>query len=296
MGSWLSFPDGPIEVRILDTDAGEASVVSNTVECVVDLLRRHSPHCTVITGAGISAHQLPTFRSNDNSGLWEAFTPANGAVTRAGFYSKPKQTWLLLANIRHLQITGRLHPSLAHHVVHHLLRQHFVSHVITQNIDSLHSFRGDLDSVTELHGAVHDYGICEQCRRHTQIDVVEIIHNQTCPICETCGAVLKPPVAFFGDLIETEKRDRAAEVLCDSSLVITIGTHMAVDPVLSMVTTAKQNNSVIVQINLTATAANRFVDVALQGKADDILGAIGRQLMPQIDWDGLKLDEWDSAC
>jgi NAD-dependent SIR2 family protein deacetylase len=167
-----------------------------------------------------------------------------------------------------------------------------MSHIITQNIDGLHSFRGDLDSVTELHGAVRDYGICEQCKRRTQIDVVEIIHNRTCPLCGACGAVLKPPVAFFGDVIEPEKRDRAVEVLRNSSLVITIGTHMAVDPVLSMVTTAKQNNSVIVQINLTPTAANRLVDVALQGKADDILGAIGRQLMPDIDWDGLKLDEW----
>jgi NAD-dependent deacetylase len=296
MGSWFSFPDGPIDVQILDTDAGEAPVVSNTVECVVDLLRKHSPNCVVITGAGVSAHQLPTFRSNDNTGLWETFTPANAAVSRSGFYSSPKQTWLLLATIRHLQITGSLHPSLAHHVVHHLLRRRFVSHIITQNIDSLHSFRGDLDSVTELHGAVRDYGICEQCKRRTQIDVVEIIHNRTCPLCGACGAVLKPPVAFFGDVIEPEKRDRAAEVLRNSSLVITIGTHMAVDPVLSMVTTAKQNNSVIVQINLTPTAANRLVDVALQGKADDILRAIGRQLMPDIDWDGLKLDEWDRRC
>jgi NAD-dependent SIR2 family protein deacetylase len=30
----------------------------------------------VITGAGISAHQLPTFRSNNNSGLWEVFKPS----------------------------------------------------------------------------------------------------------------------------------------------------------------------------------------------------------------------------
>jgi NAD-dependent SIR2 family protein deacetylase len=71
---------------------------------------------------------------------------------------------------------------------------------------------------------------------------------------------------------------------------------MAVDPVLSMVTTAKQNNSVIVQINLTPTAANRLVDVALQAKADDILGAIGRRLIPDVDRDGLKLDEWDKTC
>jgi NAD-dependent deacetylase len=247
----------------------------------------------VITEAGISAHQLPAFRSDNNGGLWEAFKPS--AVDRWTFSTNPRESWKLIANIRDMQMRGNLTPSLAHHVVHYLIVRNFISHVITQNVDGLHCFTSDVSKIIELHGAIRDYGICERCHIRTAVDSVEILRLQNCPLCGRCGGPLKPPVVLFGDVIDPAKRAAANAALRNASLVILIGTHLTVDPVLSMVSHAKQNGSIVVEINLTPTPGTQFVDVALHGRADDIMSAIAKMLMPDVDWDGLKLDDWQMA-
>jgi NAD-dependent deacetylase len=293
MGSWFSFASiNADDVRILDTDAGDPPNVENTAEGAAALIQQHAGETLVITGAGISSHQLPTFRSNNNSGLWEAFKPA---CDRWTFYDNPHDSWKLIATLRDMQLRGNLTPSLAHHVIHHLLCRTFVSHVITQNIDGLHGFASDVNKVIELHGGVRDYGVCERCHRRTPVDCVELLRLKNCPLCSRCASPLKPPVTLFGDVIDPGKRAAARVALQRASLVILIGTHLTVDPVLSMVSRAKENGAVIVEINLTPTSGSRFVDVSLRGKADDAMKAIATVLMPDVDWEGLRLEEWERA-
>ena len=59
------------DVKLKEEDAGYKPVFENTIECAVNVIRSHVPRVTIITGAGISSHSLPTFRSNNGSALWD---------------------------------------------------------------------------------------------------------------------------------------------------------------------------------------------------------------------------------
>jgi NAD-dependent deacetylase len=280
-------------MEIGDSDLGVRPSVSNTLACVISLIVRSAGRTTVITGAGISSHQLPTFRSNNNSGLWEAMSAP--LFDLRNFSKNPGPPWKLIANIRNLQVTGMLYPSLAHHVLHLLLRRNFISHIITQNIDGLHNFASDVGRIVELHGAVSRYGVCTECSRSFDVDHLEILRTCEAPRCPGCASVLKPPVAFFGDAIAVSKRTAATAALAECELLILIGTHCTVDPVLSFAVTCKREGAVVVEINISPTTASSFVDVSLRGKADALLLEIGQELMPDIHWGTLKLDDWEPA-
>jgi NAD-dependent deacetylase len=89
-------------------------------------------------------------------------------------------------------------------------------------------------------------------------------------------------VAFFGDEIAISKRTAATAALAACELLILIGTHCTVDPVLSFALNCKREGVVVVEINLSPTTASSFVDISLRGKADALLLEIGQELMPDI--------------
>ncbi|OHT00122.1 NAD-dependent protein deacylase [Tritrichomonas foetus] len=291
MGSFISAES--IELNINDSEIGYRTEVSNTVSCLIDLIRRFKGNVTVITGAGISSHQLPTFRSNDKTGLWEAFSPP--ILDKSNFYSNPTPCWRLLANLRNLQVNKTLHPSLTHHVLHYLLQKGFVNAIITQNIDSLHSFKNDEKKVIELHGVVSDQAECETCQKKMVFDNLKILQTNECPRCPKCNAVLKPGVAFFGDAIDENQRLKALESLRLTNVVLLVGTHCTVDPVLSFATEAKRNGAIIVEINKTRTSASSFVDVSLIDEADNVFREVGQALIPDVDFATLDVEKWDTT-
>jgi NAD-dependent deacetylase len=96
-------------------------------------------------------------------------------------------------------------------------------------------------------------------------------------------------VAFFGDRIDFGKRRAAMEALKRAELVVLVGTHCTVDPVLSLATEAKAKGCTIVEINLTPTPVTGFADVSVRGTADEIFAAIGKAMVPDVEWEKLRL-------
>jgi NAD-dependent deacetylase len=267
-------------VEFRATDAGYRLPCTNTISCVVDLIHLYSGHVTIITGAGISSHALPTFRSNNHSGLWDVLDEP--ILAKEHFATDPLPSWRLASNVRSLQIRGALNPSAAHQIIHEMVKRNFTRCVITQNVDSLHTFPGDEDVVVELHGCVTDYGLCEACRAMRPVDHLKFLEDRIVPKCEVCGGVLKPPVAFFQDSIPREVRAAAERGMQTADLVILVGTHCAVDPVMSMVADAKRRGVVLVEINPEITHASPFVDVAIRDTADNAFKEIAALLMPEL--------------
>jgi NAD-dependent deacetylase len=268
------------EVDFRPSDAGYRVPCSDTIECVVDLIRTYSGHITFVTGAGISSHALPTFRSNNHTGLWDVLDQP--ILAKENFSTDPLPAWKLASNVRALQLRGVLQPSLAHRVVHEIVKRKLARCVITQNVDGLHSFPGDETCVVELHGSVTDNGICEQCGTTMPVDHLKFLEELSVPKCPTCGGVLKPPVAFFQDAIPREVREAADRAMQAADLVFLVGTHCAVDPVMSMVADAKRRGVVLVEINPQTTHATAFVDVAIRQTADDAFREIALLLMPEL--------------
>jgi NAD-dependent deacetylase len=177
-------------------------------------------------------------------------------------------------------------------VIHELVKTKFVSGIITQNIDGLHCFRGDKEKVVEIHGCVDEMGLCENCNVKEKVDYLSIMQTGNTPACSKCGTVLKPSVALCGDRIDENRRDEAKAAMLKCDLLILVGTHCTVDPILSIASEARKTGCIVAEINPVATSASEFMDLSIQGRADDVFRAIGKELVPNVSWDLVRLDNW----
>ena len=182
-------------------------------------------------------------------------------------------------------MNGTLKPSVTHYVLHYLLKDGFISSILTQNVDGLHNIDGDAERVIELHGAVSDYGLCETCHALRKVDHMQVLQDGVCPKCGVCGAILKPPVAFFEDMIPSPLRLKAKGYIDNCDVLLLVGTHCAVNPVLSYAQTAKLNGAVLVEINKTPTEATKFVDISLRSTSDDVFKEIGKEMFSGVDFE-----------
>ena len=57
------------------------------------------------------------------------------------------------------------------------------------------------------------------------------LYNRKRATCEACGAVLKPGVVFFDELLPPEALDRAFEFAREAALLLVVGTSLEVWPV-----------------------------------------------------------------
>ena len=267
------------EIQIKETDIGMKREFSGTLSESYDLVIQNRGRVVMITGAGISSKSLPTFRSRDHSGLWDVLSAP--ILSKSQFYQNPLPSWRIAANVRNLQIRKVLEPSLAHKVIHQLVIDGYVSTILTQNCDSLHTFHDAFDSkIVELHGSIGDFGDCETCHAKKPVDTLMILEKDESPRCPTCNSVLKPPVAFFEEKIPRSIREAAYSAMSNCDILVLVGTYCAVDPVLSLAEAAKRNGTILVEINPETTQGTAFMDISLRGTADSIFEELATMLYP----------------
>ncbi len=100
--------------------------------------------------------------------------------------------------------------------------------VITQNVDRLHAAAGSRD-VIEVHGSIGS-AVCLSCG-HGEEDVRPLL---PLPRCAHCGAVLKPGVVMFGELLPVDAIDRAQALAESAELLLVVGTSLEVWPVAGL--------------------------------------------------------------
>src|SRR4029453_7654693 len=89
-----------------------------------------------------------------------------------------------------------------------LERRRLLQAVVTQNIDLLHTRAGSLD-VVEVHGSIRSSS-CPRCGRVESLeDVLGQLEKRIAPLCPACGAILKPDVVLFGELLPADVIERA---------------------------------------------------------------------------------------
>jgi NAD-dependent deacetylase len=200
-----------------------------------------SERVAALTGAGISAESgVPTFRGED--GLWQGFRATDLATPQA-FARDPKLVWNFY-NWRR-ELLAPLQPNPAHKALIHLEEKIPQFSLITQNIDDLHHRAGSKNLV-ELHGNIWMVR-CTQCH------------------------VVRPHVVWFGEQLDPTILDKAVAAIrsCDTMLVI--GTSALVQPAASLAIVAKEQGARVVEINLEPTPYSHKLDIALRGKAGEIL-------------------------
>jgi NAD-dependent protein deacetylase/lipoamidase len=232
------------------------------------LLQERQP-CVVLTGAGISTESgIPDFRSA--TGIWATVDPTEVATIDA-FARDPERVWRWYGP----RITSLLEaePNAGHRALAELERLGLVQAVITQNIDTLHSRAGSSE-VVEVHGSIRR-AVCLRCAATAPVDgVLEQLAVRDTPLCRACGAVLKPDVVLFGELLPAEPMARAERLAEQAGLLLVVGTTLEVWPVGALPERTKLRGGAVAIVNRGPTAFDGDADLRIEGGAGDTLAAV----------------------
>jgi NAD-dependent deacetylase len=241
---------------------------------LADIIRGSQP-CVVLTGAGVSTESgVPDFRSP--TGIWAEFDPLEYA-TLGAFRDDPRKVWRFYAP--RFDMLASAEPNRAHLALAELERAGLVRAIVTQNIDMLHERAGSQD-VIEVHGSIRTSS-CPSCgARHPLAEVVPLIEaGDGAPECPSCGAVLKPDVVFFDELLPPGAMERATELAGEARLLLVIGSGLEVYPVAGLPQITLDAGGKVAVVNQTPTWVDDRAALVLRDRAGDVLeataGALG---------------------
>lgn len=229
-------------------------------EVTARLAAAHS--VAVLTGAGISADSgVPTFRGAD--GLWRNFR-AEDLATPEAFERDPRLVWEWYNWRRELIATKK--PNPAHDTVAAMERRFSRFWLITQNVDGLHRDAGST-KLSEIHGNIWKV----RCTACSLVEDNRQVPIPLLPACAACGKLVRPHIVWFGESLAQEDIARSYEALESCDVLLIIGTSGIVYPAASFAPVAKSVGAFVVEVNPDTTPNSGVVDVALQGRAKDII-------------------------
>jgi len=181
------------------------------------------------TGAGVSTLSgIPDFRGP--RGLYRTLD-ADRLFDADAFRADPAAFYAAARDF--IYGMGEREPSVVHRVLARLEDAGNLAGVATQNIDMLHQRAGSR-TVVELHGSPA-WHACPDCPGGAPFAAVApVVRAGGVPRCDRCGAVLKPGITFFGDLLPAGALERAAALAAGADLLLVLGSSLLVQPAASL--------------------------------------------------------------
>jgi NAD-dependent deacetylase len=247
--------------------------VDPDIDRLADLVRARQP-CVVLTGAGISTESgIPDFRSP--TGIWAQYDPMEYATISA-FRRDPFKVWEFYA--ARFEVLTRAEPNDGHRALAELEERGLVRAVVTQNIDTLHERAGSRE-VVEVHGSIRE-AECLACGERVSLDrVVDLLADRSAPPCPRCGAILKPGVVMFGELLPVTEIDRAFELADEAALLLVVGSTLEVHPVAGLPDMTLAAGGEVAIVNRGPTPYDRIASVKLDAGAGETLAALAAALL-----------------
>jgi NAD-dependent deacetylase len=244
-----------------------------SAERLAELIVSSGP-VAVLTGAGISVPSgIPDFRT-PVTGLWANVDPMEVAHISV-WRRDPERFWSFYGQ-RFAILDGK-EPNGAHLAVAELQRRGLVSGVITQNIDGLHAAAGS-DPI-EVHGSIRTAS-CLECG--ASYSLAETRARGDVPRCD-CGAVLKPDVVLFGEMLPERAMLRASLLAMNAGLMLAIGSSLEVWPVAGLPEETLNAGGRLAIVTMGETPYDEVADVKLSGDVVaeleavvDLLGGVDR--------------------
>jgi NAD-dependent deacetylase len=244
-----------------------------SVERLATLIVDSQP-CVVLTGAGVSTESgIPDFRSR--TGIWRQYDPMEYATIDA-FRRDPAKVWDFYS--KRLGILAEAKPNAAHLALAELERRGLVEAVVTQNVDRLHQAAGS-ERVVEVHGSIRTSS-CLACGHREPFErVVELL---PVPACDRCGAVLKPDVVMFGELMPEAELERASALVRGARLLLVVGSSLEVYPVAGLPDEALAAGVKLAIVNKGPTPYDRRADLRIEAPAGETLAAVAEATRPPV--------------
>ena len=229
----------------------------------------------VLTGAGVSAESgVPTFRGA--GGLWKQFRPEDLATPQA-FARDPRLVWEWYAWRRTL-VAGCA-PNAAHRALAEWAIRRGTVTIVTQNVDGLHT-RAARDAATtgdpsaalpiEVHGSLlRDR--CSACDARSEALPIDATSVATLPRCARCGAMLRPDVVWFGEMLDEGVLAKADAAAANADVCLVVGTSALVHPAASLPLRTRAGGGAIVEVNPEETPLTHAAAVSIRGSAAEMV-------------------------
>jgi len=216
------------------------------------------------TGAGMSKESgIRTFRGED--GYWRQYR-AEDLASLAAVRSDPETVWQWYAE--RLLHNAEVEPHPGYHALVEVERRIGSLPVVTQNVDGLHSRAGSSE-VIELHGSLRTASCLDEPGR--TFEITPRMLEDLPPRCP-CGAVLRPDVVLFGEVLPQKEMSRAEELARICDLMMVVGTSMVVYPAAAVPYAALRAGAGVIEINPEPTALTGEPGVvSLRGRAGELL-------------------------
>jgi len=228
---------------------------------LLHLLKR-CENIVVSTGAGVSTESgVPAFRGP--GGLWNDFKPEDLATPEA-FARDPRKVWEWYDWRR--QLLKDIQPAAGHSALVELESMAPRFFLFTQNIDGLHQKAGS-KRVYELHGNIWNV----RCTKEKKVYLlIENPLKELPPRCQ-CGALLRPDVVWFGEMLPPDVVQLAWEAARRCDAFFLVGSSAMVQPAASLAWVAKENGAIVVEINPETTPVTEIADESFRANSGAVL-------------------------
>ena len=245
------------------------------VEQVAPLVR-DATHITVLTGAGISTDSgIPDYRGPN--GVWTKNPEAERLSTLQDYIADPevrRRSWQARKN--HTAWTAE--PNAGHRALVDLEKSGKLVALVTQNVDGLHQRAGSTN-VIEVHGTIW-WAECLTCMVRTPMadELARVSDDEPDPPCRQCGGILKSATISFGQRLDNDVLDAAAQAAASCELFLAIGSSLSVRPAAGLCDVAAESGARLVVINAEPTPYDGIADAVLRDPIGEILPALVKEL------------------
>ena len=240
--------------------------MDNRVKEIVDRSRR----IVFFGGAGVSTESnIPDFRSE--TGLYKAMNEYGHSpeeMLSSSFFMEHTEMFFDYYK-KHL-IYQDARPNKAHIALAKMEEEGKLTAVVTQNIDGLHQKAGSR-KVYELHGSVLR-NRCMECGE--RYDLEYIMDEANCenkvPRCEKCGAVVKPDVVLYGEMLDEDVLTGAVKAISEADTLIVGGTSLVVYPAAGLINYFSGKDLIL--INKSETSYDGRATLVINDAIGKVLG------------------------
>ncbi len=263
--------------------------IDEMVRTLTDALKRPK-RLVALTGAGISTESgIPDYRSPN--GVWTKHTPiyyadfVRNAAVRRRYWARALNGY---GRFRDAQ------PNKGHLALAEMEQRGKLYHLITQNVDRLHTKAGSR-RVTELHGE-NSTVQCIECsyrepRKETQVrlewenrhlrlpaDETGDAEGVQIPLCPQCRGLIKPAVVFFGESLSPQVTQEAHDAVAEGDAMLVVGSSLTVWSGYRLVRQAREEGKPVYILNLGPTRADKDATLKVEAPAGETLKKIALYL------------------
>jgi NAD-dependent deacetylase len=173
------------------------------------------------------------------------------------------------------ELVARAQPNAGHRAladIASLLRRFTL---VTQNVDGLHQRAGSRD-VIEFHGNILRDRCSRGCSRSEGV-AGSPADRDALPRC-ACGALMRPDVVWFGEMIPPAALESAGAATRDCDVFLSIGTSSLVFPAAGFAQEAQRGGATLVEVNPAATPVSDCADYTLRAQAGAVLPQLAAAL------------------